>query len=67
MCIVCDSRNYVPLLSRAGYGDADYLRIFDELLLPIARDFKPQLIFISAGFDCAAGDPLGGMVRTAYC
>jgi histone deacetylase 6 len=44
-----------------GMGDADYLAAFDEVLLPIARTFSPDLVLVSAGFDAAAGDPLGAM------
>jgi len=29
--------------------------------LPIIKEFKPDFIFISAGFDSAKGDPLGGL------
>jgi acetoin utilization deacetylase AcuC-like enzyme len=52
----------VPLL--AGKGDADYLRIFERILAPVAAQFKPEFILVSAGFDIAAGDPLGGMAVT---
>jgi len=45
----------------AGFGDDEYLRVFDSLLMPIARQFKPEFILISAGFDCHFRDPLGGM------
>ena len=45
----------------AGMGDAEYLAAFDRLLLPIARSFSPELVLVSAGFDAAAGDLLGGM------
>ena len=45
--------------TNAGMGDGDYLAAFKYLLLPIARQFKPDLVIISAGFDAAAGDPLG--------
>jgi acetoin utilization deacetylase AcuC-like enzyme len=45
----------------AGSGDAEYLRVFDRLLLPIARQFRPQFVLISAGFDGHYRDPLGGM------
>jgi len=31
-----------------------------EVLLPAARRFQPQLILVSAGFDAAGEDPLGG-------
>ena len=45
----------------ATFGDSEYLRVFDDLLLPIARQFKPEFVLISAGFDCHHRDPLGGM------
>jgi acetoin utilization deacetylase AcuC-like enzyme len=48
----------------AGYGDAEYWRIFDELILPIGRAFKPQFILVSAGFDCHWRDPMGEMQVT---
>jgi histone deacetylase 6 len=44
-----------------GMGDAEYLTAFDEILLPIARRFSPDLVLVSAGFDAADGDPLGSM------
>jgi len=45
----------------ANFGDNEYLRVFDQLLLPIARQFKPEFVLISAGFDAHFRDPLGGM------
>jgi len=45
----------------ASFGDDEYLRVFDSLLMPIARQFKPEFILISSGFDCHFRDPLGGM------
>jgi acetoin utilization deacetylase AcuC-like enzyme len=53
----------VPL--RPGKGDADFLRIHDGLLAPIAAEFQPEFVIVSVGFDIAAGDPLGGMTVTA--
>jgi acetoin utilization deacetylase AcuC-like enzyme len=52
----------VPL--RPGHGDADFFRIFRQVLYPIASAFRPELIFVSAGFDTYVGDPLGGMKVT---
>jgi acetoin utilization deacetylase AcuC-like enzyme len=49
----------VPLYG--GQGDADYLYLFGELLLPLAREYAPQLILVSAGFDTHRNDPLAGM------
>ena len=49
----------VPLLP--GFGDGEYLAVFEALLKPVALEFKPDLVLVSAGFDIHAGDPLGGM------
>lgn len=49
---------------REGMGDAEYLAAFDSLLMPIARAFDPQLVLVSAGFDAASGDRVGGMALT---
>ena len=46
---------------RGGLGDAEYDAAFDLVLLPLARAFDPDLVLVAAGFDAAAGDPLGGM------
>ena len=40
-------------------SDADYLLAFDEIVMPIAAKFKPDIILISSGFDAAMGDYLG--------
>ncbi|CAH1965946.1 unnamed protein product [Acanthoscelides obtectus] len=50
----------VPL-NETGMDDSDYLAIIINILLPIAYEFKPDLILISAGFDCAIGCPEGEM------
>lgn len=42
-----------------GMGDADYIHAFQKVILPIAMEFAPELVIISAGFDAAAGDDLG--------
>jgi acetoin utilization deacetylase AcuC-like enzyme len=49
----------VPL--PAGCGDAEYLRVFEEIVVPAADKFKPEWILVSAGFDPHRRDPLGGM------
>ncbi|HYH98340.1 histone deacetylase [Hyalangium sp.] len=45
-----------------GATDADYGALFEELFLPIADAFRPQLILVSAGFDPHRDDPIGGML-----
>lgn len=44
-----------------GKGDRDYLFIYRNILGPIAAEFRPEFILVSAGFDIYGGDPLGGM------
>lgn len=41
-------------------GDMEYAMIFQQLIMPIAYEFDPELVLVSAGFDAAIGDPLGG-------
>jgi acetoin utilization deacetylase AcuC-like enzyme len=49
----------VPLY--AGKGDDDFLFVFQNILFPVARQYKPEFILVSAGFDICDGDTLGGM------
>ena len=52
----------VPL--SVGHGDGEYVGIFERILKPIALEFDPELILVSAGFDIYEDDPLGGMYVT---
>ncbi len=49
----------LPLL--AGSGDGEYTALFEKVLKPIALEFNPDIILVSAGFDIHIDDPLGGM------
>ena len=42
-----------------GARDADYLRVFRQVLRPAMDRFRPEFILISAGFDAHQADPLG--------
>ncbi len=54
----------VPL--EVGATDDDYRFVFDEVVLPVLRQFAPDIVLVSAGFDAHERDPLGGMrVTTA--
>lgn len=44
-----------------GEGDMEYARLCNELVVPLARAYQPELILISCGFDIYDGDPLGLM------
>jgi acetoin utilization deacetylase AcuC-like enzyme len=52
----------VPLAP--GANDDAYMEVFDQIILPAANAFRPQIVLISAGFDAHANDPLGGMLLT---
>lgn len=44
-----------------GQGDHDFRRILNELLVPVVRQYRPEFILVSCGFDIYGGDPLGTM------
>ncbi|XP_067649749.1 histone deacetylase 4-like isoform X3 [Haliotis asinina] len=48
-------------------ADAEYLTAFRTIVMPIAREFGPDMVLVSAGFDAAKGHtaPLGGYEVTA--
>lgn len=49
----------VPL--PAGCGDEGYLKVYEQILVPAARRFQPQLILVSAGFDPHWADQIAMM------
>ncbi len=49
----------VPL--PGGFGDAEYRDAFHSVIEPIALQYEPDFVLISAGFDPHMHDPLGGM------
>jgi acetoin utilization deacetylase AcuC-like enzyme len=54
----------VNLPLEAGATDADYELVYQRIALPIVRQFRPELVLISAGFDAHFRDPLAGMRLT---
>jgi acetoin utilization deacetylase AcuC-like enzyme len=46
----------------AGLPAAEYRRLFEEALDAALNEFSPELVLVSAGFDCLAGDPLGDLL-----
>ncbi|HOT07339.1 MAG: Histone deacetylase domain protein [Methanosaeta sp. PtaB.Bin039] len=49
----------VPLPS--GTDDAGYLKVYEQILIPLAAEFRPDIVLVSAGHDSHRSDPLGGM------
>ncbi len=44
-----------------GVGDEEIIAAFTEHLVPAMEQFSPELVIVSAGFDCIASDPIGGL------
>jgi acetoin utilization deacetylase AcuC-like enzyme len=53
----------VPMES--GAVDGDFQVAFDEIIVPVLRQFKPDVLLVSAGFDAHERDPLATMRATA--
>ena len=53
----------VPI--EAGAVSEDYQTVFDRVVVPVLRQFEPDLLIVSAGFDAHERDPLGGMRLSA--
>ncbi|XP_035999577.1 histone deacetylase 6 isoform X1 [Fundulus heteroclitus] len=62
-----EGRNINLPWNKTGMSDADYITAFQQLLLPVAYEFQPQLVLVAAGFDAAAGDPKGQMCVSPQC
>ncbi len=45
----------------AGCGDVEYLAVFEQIIVPAAKRFKPRFILVSAGYDNHWADPLAMM------
>ena len=50
-----------------GRTDGDYLQAFQQIVMPVAREFDPDLVVVASGFDAADGDYLGGCFVSPAC
>jgi acetoin utilization deacetylase AcuC-like enzyme len=55
----------VNLPLEAGAVCEDYRLVFESVVLPVLKQFAPDLVLVSAGFDAHERDPLGGMRLTS--
>ncbi|XP_061496196.1 polyamine deacetylase HDAC10 isoform X2 [Rhineura floridana] len=53
--------------NKIGMGNSDYVAAFLHVLLPLAFEFDPELVLVSAGYDSGIGDPEGQMSATPEC
>lgn len=56
---IADQRINVPLAS--GSNSADFRHAITQQWLPALEQYKPQMIFVSAGFDAHTEDPLANI------
>jgi histone deacetylase 6 len=47
-----------------AHGDNDYIYIYNRIIHPIIKEFNPDFILVSSGFDAARKDYLGGFTLT---
>jgi acetoin utilization deacetylase AcuC-like enzyme len=52
----------------AGCGDTEYIGVFQRVIAPAARAFRPDYWIVSCGFDAHEDDPLAAMrvTRSGY-
>lgn len=55
----------IPLPPKTS--DKSYLKAIDEIVLPAMRKFRPEVVFVSAGYDAHHSDPLGGLELSHSC
>jgi acetoin utilization deacetylase AcuC-like enzyme len=48
-----------------GVGDKTYMRAIDDIVVPISRQYAPQFILISAGYDAYREDPVAQLSLSA--
>jgi acetoin utilization deacetylase AcuC-like enzyme len=51
----------------AGCGDDEYAYVFEELVEPALRRFRPELVLVSAGYDAHHADPVDGAEMRLSC
>lgn len=47
----------IPIIRE--FTDIDMLCLYRDILRPIIKGYRPQMIMVAAGFDAHAGDPIG--------
>ncbi len=49
-----------------GFGNAALLKVFEQVVRPAARAFRPDILLVSNGFDCHYLDMICNMNETGY-
>jgi acetoin utilization deacetylase AcuC-like enzyme len=60
-----DGKGYtINIPMTPGMDDMDYYRVFDDVIRPASRLFRPEVVLVSAGYDIHKNDPMGSMEVT---
>ena len=59
--LAAGTRHIVNVPLAGAVGDNGFVRIMNEIVIPVTRRFKPQLVLVSAGYDAHWDDPLASM------
>jgi acetoin utilization deacetylase AcuC-like enzyme len=49
-----------------GSGEDDWLSLVQHVVMPASREFQPELVLVSAGFDAHRADPLASCVLETH-
>lgn len=55
------AENILNIPLQPGCNSVDYLALFEDMVLTKIEDFKPDFIFVSAGFDACRNDPFANL------
>lgn len=56
-----NNKHVINIPLESGSGESEYLKAFQNIIVPKMTAFGPQVILVSCGFDAHYRDPLGGM------
>lgn len=56
-------KNFKPYPTQPP-GDNEYIYTYERVVEPILKEFQPDFILVSSGFDASRQDPLGGFTVT---
>ena len=59
-----NTNHFTQSQPKASIGDDEYFYAFETVVIPILKQYKPDVILVSSGFDAAENDPLGRMSLT---
>jgi len=61
-----DGKGYtINLPLPPGTCDSSYLKVLDEIVFPVLRDFDPELVLVSSGYDAHYRDPLASLLLSS--